>query len=69
MTYYQELYAGKQVCCNCTHYYQHYRKGKKRYSIVAWGHCGYPRIKARRPDQTCGNWTPEPQKEEPVSDG
>lgn len=65
MDVYQTLYAGKRVCCTCGHYCQHYRKGKRKYFPVGWGHCVEPRIKPRRPEQTCEHWTA--RKEEPVS--
>ena len=66
MTRYQELYAGKKVCCNCVHYFQHYGKRKRGYHVLNCGHCCYPRLKTRRPDQTCENWRAE---KEPVSKG
>lgn len=66
MTKFQKLYAGWQVCCNCTHYYQHYARGKKRYYVVNGGHCTFPRSKLRRPDQTCGHW--REIKTEPASE-
>lgn len=65
MTEYQKLYKGKPVCCNCAHFYQHYRRSGRRYAIVGWGHCVTPRIKARCPGQSCEHW--EKRKEEPVS--
>ena len=66
MTRYEEIYAGKQVCCTCIHFYQHYGKGKKKYHLVDCGHCCYPRLKTRKTDQTCEHW--KGKKREPVSD-
>ena len=64
---YQKIYTGKQVCCNCVYYRQHYGKRGDGYQPIYCGHCVYPRLKTRQPDQTCGNWKAE--KEEPVSKG
>ena len=38
---YPELYQGKQVCCTCTHFVQHYRSDEAR---AAWdvGTAGFP---------------------------
>lgn len=53
---YRELYAGQQVCCTCVHYQQHYYRGKKQYHEVYRGHCMVPRVKTRKPDQSCKFW-------------
>lgn len=55
---FQKLHAGQQVCCTCTHYQQHYYRAKKQYREVYCGHCIKPRLKQRKPDQTCQLWTP-----------
>ena len=47
----------KKYCENCEHFVQHYRRDKKRVYPVHCGHCVYPRVKHRRPDDGCGNWT------------
>lgn len=48
------------VCGTCKYYCQHYIRWKdeKRFSALDHGHCIYPRVKNRRPDQTCPHWTP-----------
>ena len=40
---YPELYQGKQVCCTCTHFVQHYRSDEARAAFVevGCGHCGF----------------------------
>ena len=65
MTEYQKVYTGEKVCCTCRHYVQHYGQGKRTYYILACGHCIFPRIKTRAPEQTCEHWASI--KEEPVS--
>ena len=66
---YPELYQGKQVCCTCTHFVQHYRSDEARAAFVEMGcgHCGFPRLKRRSPEQTCDNWRPA-ERQEPVSE-
>lgn len=39
-----------ECCANCEHFHQHYRKDG--FPIFA-GHCCYPRMKNRKPDDTC----------------
>lgn len=67
MTLYQKEYAGQKVCCTCVHFCQHYSYGEspKRYRLVFAGHCIYPRIKFRRPDQSCERW--RGREKEPAS--
>lgn len=65
MTSYQELYAGRQVCCNCEYYCQHYCLLNGTFQAINCGHCIFPRIKARCPDQTCEHW--KEIEKEPVS--
>lgn len=45
MTEYQKVYAGEKVCFTCRYYIQHYGRDKKKYYILACGHCIFPRIK------------------------
>ena len=65
MTEFQKFYAGEKVCCTCRHYIQHYGRGKRKYYILSFGHCIFPRVKSRAPEQTCGHWAAI--KEEPAS--
>lgn len=37
----------EKTCKTCVHFIQHYRKAKRKYYPVAWGHCTEPRIKPR----------------------
>lgn len=37
----------QKTCKTCAHFVQHYRKAKRKYWPVAWGHCTKPRIKPR----------------------
>ena len=39
------------VCGKCIHYVRHYRKACSGYSLVYCGHCIYPRVKHRLPDE------------------
>lgn len=51
----------EEVCANCQHFIQHYVKPGRyeiiagRYEIIACnaGHCTYPRLKDRKPGETC----------------
>ena len=58
MDAFSEIYEGQKVCCTCAHYAQHYRKSNRGYSPVDCGHCSFPRVKNRKPDQTCEYWKP-----------
>ena len=40
----------KKVCRSCIHYRQHYILDSQRCSRVCCGHCVYPRIKHRSPE-------------------
>lgn len=40
----------EKTCKTCAHFVQHYRKAKRGYWPVAWGHCTTPRIKPRYDD-------------------
>ncbi len=42
-----DYYGARKTCESCAYYVQHYRKSKKGYSRVAWGHCTTPRTKPR----------------------
>lgn len=62
----RELYAGKQVCCTCAHYHQHYCRGSKGYVEVDCGHCTAVYVKTRKPDQSCERWKErKPKKSHP----
>ncbi len=52
-----------------THFVQHYRRDEARAAFVevGCGHCGFPRLKRRAPEQTCDNWRPA-ERQEPVSE-
>ena len=39
-----------KICNNCAHYRRHYVLGRERCTPVNCGHCSYPRIKRREPD-------------------
>jgi len=41
------MMAAPKTCKTCAYFIQHYRKDEDRYRPVAWGHCTFPRIKAR----------------------
>ena len=41
------------VCANCAHYYDHYAYNGRHYIPCTCGHCVYPRIKHRKPTQSC----------------
>lgn len=46
-----------EVCGNCVHFRLHYiRYSEHGYSALHYGHCVYPRLKKREPDQTCPYW-------------
>lgn len=52
---------GEAVCANCKHYIQHYMRvfsGKSSEFVelrpVNYGHCIYPRVKDRKPGDSCG---------------
>lgn len=44
------------VCRNCRHFRQHYIQLGRRYVTTNCGHCVYPRLKSRRPDDSCARW-------------
>lgn len=53
----------EEVCANCKHYIQHWVKSTRLNDLSPCnaGHCLYPRMKARKPGQTCehfefGSW-------------
>ena len=59
-----------KVCANCKHYYQHcapFPEAGMGFSPIHAGHCTYPRLKNREPNQTCGYFErrrkPEPDEE------
>lgn len=55
-----------KVCGTCAHFYQHYVLDRSSFTSVWIGHCGKPRLKCRKPDDTCSNWKSR-YEEEPVS--
>ena len=45
------------VCKNCIYYHQHYILSEERCDWVNCGHCAYPRLKHRKPnDKACTNY-------------
>lgn len=51
-----EIKENEEVCANCQYYRQHYVMGKSfvdGFTAVNHGHCTYPRVKDRRPGETC----------------
>ena len=43
-----------KCCNNCEYYHRHYVKYKcRRYLPADCGHCFYPRVKFRRPEDVC----------------
>lgn len=55
---------GEDVCANCRHFVQHYRMrgcpdvltGAAEVDPVNYGHCTEPRVKPRKPGDTCGRF-------------
>lgn len=46
-----------EVCGTCIHYHQHYVLDRRQKLIPLWyGHCGMPRFKETRPNETCEHW-------------
>jgi hypothetical protein len=43
----------EEVCANCKHYHMHYIKDFRGMTVCMCGHCVYPRIKHRKPYDTC----------------
>ena len=56
----------EQECCGtCVHYRQHYILSEQGRPWPLWyGHCVFPRLKARKPDETCPHWTSADKKED-----
>ena len=49
------------LCGDCANFRRHYvRMEENRYDPLAYGHCVFPRLKARTADQTCRHWRPKP---------
>jgi len=65
MTEYEALYAGKQVCCTCAYYCQHYRRDRKKYTPVHCGHCTVIRVKTCKPDKSCERWRAKKEAQSP----
>ena len=56
----------EQVCCNCKHYIQHYitvcfghANEYMEVRPVNFGHCTFPRVKSRKPGDSCGYFESE----------
>lgn len=41
------------LCKNCKHFYQHYIFYRGFYRWTNAGHCAYPRVKSKEPNDTC----------------
>ena len=49
--------ADEQSCINCKHYMLHYITiDGKVCEPCNCGHCKYPRLKIRKPEDSCGNF-------------
>ena len=60
-----EIKEMEDVCANCQHFIQHYHKYSNfDYVAVNCGHCIYPRVKDRKPSETCDNFNSRNQLEE-----
>lgn len=48
----------ERACCgSCIHYRQHYVLRENGQPFPVWyGHCRFPRLKRRTPDETCPHW-------------
>ena len=52
-----------ETCATCLHFRRHYvRREKDWFMPLDYGHCVYPRLKKREPDQSCPCWTPRPNR-------
>ena len=53
----QNIPEDREVCANCTHFQQHYIFADfgygERFMTVNFGHCVHPRLKSRKPGDTC----------------
>jgi hypothetical protein len=52
------IYDWEKVCCNCRHFVKHYHYDSysKKFQPLCCGHCYYPRVKHREPNQSCANF-------------
>lgn len=58
----------KECCGTCVHYRQHYILSDRcKPQPLRYGHCVFPRLKDRKPDETCPHWTSSDKKEDPLS--
>lgn len=49
-----------KICRTCKNFLQHYiLREKGHFTEVYCGHCIYPNLKSRKPDQSCVNWAPK----------
>lgn len=46
------------VCAGCKHYYQHYVLSHGAFWKCQAGHCTYPRLKSREPQDGCKYFSP-----------
>lgn len=45
-----------EACANCKYFIQHFMHDGWCFRPVYMGHCIYPRLKNKRPDDACGNF-------------
>ena len=53
----------EEVCANCKHYNLHYVNMQGQFGIgfmpINYGHCVFPRVKDRKPSDTCDKFEGE----------
>lgn len=54
----------EEVCANCKHFFPHYTAVHGHRSPVNCGHCAYPRIKHRKPAQSCEHFAHKDRERE-----
>lgn len=60
---------GEHRCETCGHFFLHYTRIKENdYCATVYGHCPYPRMKVRKLENTCQNWTPAAEAAEKAPD-
>ena len=61
----------EKTCETCVHFHQHYTKPADKadtYIWTMWGHCVYPRIKARQTNKkACEHYKPKETEKQPSS--
>lgn len=50
------IYEDEDVCANCARFVQHYAQTRSGMLPINAGHCMEPRIKRRKPGDTCPNF-------------